>query len=116
MSDDFQWRRPSGADADPTRFPGAGADPARSPGVGAGQAPSGGQPAYSGPPRSTPPPPDWHPRTLIQAPPPRQLPAQDTQRLDAEERETRTVTYGVGMIAGAVLLIVLFVLCGRALF
>ena len=36
--------------------------------------------------------------------------------LDAQEREARTITYGIGMVAGAVLLVVLLVLCGRALF
>jgi hypothetical protein len=44
------------------------------------------------------------------------MPAQDASELDARDREARTVTYGVGMVAGAVLLIVLFVLCGRVLF
>jgi len=65
---------------------------------------------------SAPPPADWRPRTLIQVPTPRSLPAQDSDALDAAERAARTTTYGVGMVAGAVLLIVLFVLCGRALF
>jgi hypothetical protein len=36
--------------------------------------------------------------------------------MDAQEREARTVTYGVGMVAGAVLLVILLILCGRALF
>jgi len=53
---------------------------------------------------------------LVQPPPPRDLPAQDLETLDAQEREARTLTYGVGMVAGAILLIVLLVLCGRALF
>jgi hypothetical protein len=53
---------------------------------------------------------------LIQTPPPRELPRQDHAAMDAEEKEARTVTLGVGMVAGAVLLVVLFVLCGRALF
>jgi hypothetical protein len=52
---------------------------------------------------------------LVQVPPPRQLPAQDLTALDTEEQQTRTITYGVGMVAGAILLVVLFVLCGRAL-
>jgi hypothetical protein len=43
------------------------------------------------------------------------LPTQDLTALDADERQARAVTYGVGMVAGAVLLVVLFVLCGRAL-
>jgi hypothetical protein len=73
-------------------------------------------PGYAGPPRATPPPPEWRPRTLIQVPAPRALPHQDVPALDAQEKSARTMTYGVGMVAGAVLLIVLFVLCGRALF
>lgn len=53
---------------------------------------------------------------VVQPPSPRQLPAQDTNGIEAEERSARTVTYGVGMIAGAVLLIVICLLCSRALF
>jgi hypothetical protein len=103
VSDDLQWRRPIGGDPAGDRLP----------------APTNGSAPpqeYAGPPRSAPPPPDWRPRTLIQVPSPRPLPAQDDARLDAEEKAARTTTYGVGMVAGAVLLIVLFVLCGRALF
>jgi hypothetical protein len=103
MSDDLQWRRPVGGDRAADR-PLAAAN---------GSAPV---PEYAGPPRSAPPPADWRPRTLIQVPSPRTLPAQDDARLDAEEKAARTMTYGVGMVAGAVLLVVLFVLCGRALF
>jgi hypothetical protein len=53
---------------------------------------------------------------LVQPPPPRDLPVQDLETLEVQEREARTLTYGVGMVAGAILLIVLLVLCGRALF
>jgi hypothetical protein len=53
---------------------------------------------------------------VVQPPSPRQLPAQDANGIEAEERSARTVTYGVGMIAGAVLLIVICLLCSRALF
>ena len=62
------------------------------------------------------PPPDWRPRVLIQPPPPHQLPPQDLDALDAQEREQRTITYGVGLLAGAILLVVLLILCGRTLF
>jgi hypothetical protein len=96
--DDWQWRRPLG---EPEPPPPASA-PAR-------------PVDYPGPPRSAPPPPGWQPRTLIQVPPPRPLPPQDLDALDTAEQQTRTITYGVGMVAGAILLIVLFVLCGRAL-
>ena len=36
--------------------------------------------------------------------------------IDAEEREARTITYGIGLVAGAILLVLLLILCGRALF
>jgi len=101
--DDLQWRRPPES---------TGPTPGRPPAPREPAAP----PPYSGPPRTTPPPPDWRPRMLVQPPPPRDLPVQDLETLDAQEREARTLTYGVGMVAGAILLIVLLVLCGRALF
>lgn len=47
---------------------------------------------------------------------PRALPAQNHAEIDAQEQSARTVTYGVGLVAGAILLIVLCALCGRALF
>jgi hypothetical protein len=103
MSDDLQWRRPVGGEPMAGRFVDPGLDAPAAPG-------------YAGPPRTTPPPPDWRPRTLIQVPAPRVLPEQDVPTLDSQEKSARTMTYGVGMVAGAVLLIVLFVLCGRALF
>ena len=101
--DDLQWRRPPAGD------PAAGGTPVQPP---APPAP----PAYTGPPRTVPPPPDWRPRVLIQPPPPRELPAQDLGALDAREREECTFTYGVGLLAGAILLVVLLIVCGRALF
>jgi hypothetical protein len=53
---------------------------------------------------------------VLQVPPARQLPPQDDAVIDGQEHQARTVTYGVAMIAGAVALIVLIVLCGRVLF
>lgn len=44
---------------------------------------------------------------------PRPMPAQDPAALDAAEHDARTVTYGVGILAAAVLLILLFVICAR---
>src|SRR5262245_12975607 len=96
--DDGQWRRPAGQPEPPPAV-----------------APAPPPPAYSGPPRTAPPPPGWQPRRLVQVPPPRPLPPQDLSALDTEERQARTVTYGAAMVAGAILLVVLFVLCGRAL-
>ena len=103
MSDDLQWRRPPEGGVPTPGRPPAPQEPPE-------------PPPYSGPPRTTPPPPDWRPRMLVQPPPPRDLPAQDLETLEVQEREARTLTYGVGMVAGAILLIVLIVLCGRALF
>jgi hypothetical protein len=46
---------------------------------------------------------------------PRELPAQNIPAIEAGEQQARTFTYGVGMVAGSIVLVVLFVLCGRAL-
>jgi hypothetical protein len=53
---------------------------------------------------------------VVQPPPPRQLPAQDAPALDRSEESARTLTLGIGMLAGAVLLIVVCVLCSRLVF
>jgi hypothetical protein len=102
--DDLQWRRPPAGSGTPT--PGAAPRPAPEP----------APPPYSGPPPTVAPPRNWRPRLVLEPEPPRELPAQDLAALDAQEHEARTVTYGIGMMAGAVLLIVLLVLCGRILF
>jgi hypothetical protein len=83
-----------------------------------GGAPTGTPPAvhYSGPPRAVPAPPGWKPPTLIQVPAAHALPEQDDKALDQQERAARTITNGVGMIAGAIALLVLIVICGRVLF
>jgi hypothetical protein len=92
----------------------------RRPVSGAGQPPpppvAPSAPAYSGPPPTIPPRAGWRPRLLMQVPEARTLPAQDDAVLDEQERSARTITYGVGMMAGAIALIVLFVICGRVLF
>jgi len=90
---------------------GAPGDSAWSRGAAAGE-----PPAYTGPPRPIPGSAATAPPTVIRAAPPRKLPEQDIAALDADERQARTLTYGVGMITGAVALLVLFVLCGRILF
>jgi hypothetical protein len=101
-SDEQLWRRP-------------GDDTPTSPTVpGFGTASDG--PVYTGPPRGTPAPPNWRPPTLIQAPAARNLPEQSDGALDEQERAARTITYGVGMITGAIALILLFVICGRLVF
>jgi hypothetical protein len=44
------------------------------------------------------------------------MPAQDLDALDESERSARTVTYGVGLVIGAIALILMCLLCARALF
>jgi hypothetical protein len=72
--------------------------------------------SYTGPPPTISAGPNWRPRTLIRVPSARTLPPQDDTVLDEQERSARTVSYGVGMVAGAIALIVLIVLCGRVVF
>ncbi len=73
-------------------------------------------PPYAGPPRADPPPPGWRPPVVAQPPPPRALPVQDETAIDEAEDSARTLTYGIGMVAGAILLIVMCLLCSRLLF
>lgn len=131
--DEQHWKRPaaSGDAGSPGGFPiPSGATPA-SPvpgnsaaggsGVPGGSAWSRGAdagepPAYAGPPRPVPGSAATRPPTVIRTAPARKLPEQDIAGLDADERQARTMTYGVGMITGAVALLILFVLCGRILF
>jgi hypothetical protein len=53
---------------------------------------------------------------MISVPAPRNLPAQDQESIERVERRALTTTYGVGMIAGAIGLLLLIVLCGRLVF
>ena len=118
--DDANWRRPSSgpADAMPAGSPAphqpAGTDRPVPP------SPVGYPTAYSiryeGPPVSTPPPTGWSPARIVQPAPPRQLPAQDHTGIDADEVRARTLTLGFALIAGAIIVIVMCALCGRALF
>jgi hypothetical protein len=102
--DDAFWRRPAGMQ------PGGSTDQPSSPPA----APAG--PTYAGPPRTAPPPAGWRPPTVVEPEPPRRLPAQDTARLDREEAAAATLTKGMGLLAGAVMLVLLLVLCGRWVF
>ncbi|MDG4822689.1 translation initiation factor 2 [Asanoa sp. WMMD1127] len=100
MSDDSAWQRPGpGGELGPESAP-----PAVPP-VG-----------YSGPPPSDPPPADWRPPTYVQPPPPRQLAPQDVDKIEAQEKEARTLTYGVALVAAAVLVVLSCLLCSRVLF
>ncbi|GII21275.1 hypothetical protein [Planosporangium mesophilum] len=101
VDDEAQWRRPP--DGTP---PPAPADPA----------PAGRPASYPGPPPTIPPPAGWRPPLVVQAPPPRSLPPQDPLGLDQAEGRARTLTFGIAMVSGAVMVVLVLVLCGRALF
>jgi hypothetical protein len=100
--DDGYWQRPDER-AEPQ--PPAPSTPAPDP-----------APPYAGPPRTDPPPPTWRPPTVAQPPPPRVLPEQDLQALDESERSARTVTYGIGLVVGAIAVILMCLLCARVIF
>jgi hypothetical protein len=44
------------------------------------------------------------------------MPAQDIDALDEAEGSARTVTYGIGLVAGAIALVLMCLLCARVLF
>jgi hypothetical protein len=98
VSADEQWRRPAEYGT-----PGAAAVPTPEP------------PRYTGPPPTSAPPGDWRPPTVLEPAEPRRLPPQNIPAIEAGEQQARTFSLGVGMVAGTILLVVLFVLCGRAL-
>ena len=100
--DDAYWQRP---DAEPEPFGAGRPAPAPDP-----------APTYQGPPRTPPPSPHWQPPVVRQPPPPRTMPPQDMDALDESEGSARTVTYGVGLVAGAIALILLCLLCARVIF
>jgi hypothetical protein len=100
--DDAYWQRPDPDSAQPGPPPAA---PQPDPGS-----------TYPGPPRMSPPPGQWRPPTISQSPAPRVLPPQDMDALDDAEGSARTVTYGVGLVAGAIALILMCLLCARVIF
>jgi hypothetical protein len=102
--DDAFWRRPEHEDPAGPGFVRPATPAVPSP------------PPYAGPPRSAPPPPGWRPPLVSKPPVPRSMPAQDQAALDEAEGSARTITYGIGMVAGAILLIVMGLLCSRLLF
>jgi hypothetical protein len=99
--DDAYWQRPDPDSVQPVPPPVPRPDPG---------------PAYTGPPRTSPPPGQWRPPTISQPPAPRALPAQDMDAVDEAEGSARTVTYGVGLVAGAIALILMCLLCARVIF
>ena len=44
------------------------------------------------------------------------MPSQDLPHLDEAEQRARTFTYGIAMVSGAIMIVLMLVLCGRALF
>jgi hypothetical protein len=100
LDDDTAWRRPPGDSPSLSR-------PIPDP-----PAPAAG---YTGPPPTVPPPAGWRLPLVVQSPPPRSMPAQDVPRLDEDEQQARTLTYGIAMVAGAIMFVLMLVLCGRAL-
>jgi hypothetical protein len=98
-SDDAYWQRPD---------PEAPSD--------AGRPLPAPEPTYQGPPRTPPPSSHWRPPVVHRPPPPRSLPGQDMEALDEAEGSARTVTYGVGLVAGAIALILMCLLCARVIF
>ncbi|MGH3727481.1 MAG: translation initiation factor 2 [Micromonosporaceae bacterium] len=94
---DAYWRRPANGDSPPA----------------AGAAREEAPPGYDGPPPNSPPPTGWRTPTVAEPHAPRTLPEQDEPVIEEAEREARTVTYGVGIVAGAIVLVLLFVVCAR---
>jgi hypothetical protein len=107
-NDDY-WRRPAGTSG------GFGPPPEVPDQQSAAPDQRSGPAGYVGPPPTAPPPPDWRPEVVSPSPPPRRLPDQDLDALDSDERSARTLTYGIAMIAGAVLVVLSCLLCSRVL-
>jgi hypothetical protein len=99
VSDDAFWRRPADGAAAP---PPPAAEPVSTP--------------YTGAPRTNPPPRGWRPPMVESPAPPRRLPAQDVERIDREEQAATILTKGMGIFAGAVVVVILLILCGRVVF
>ena len=53
---------------------------------------------------------------VVEPLPPGELPGQDHDRLDVEEQAAQTLTQGIGMVAGAIMLVLLLILCARVTF
>ena len=51
---------------------------------------------------------------MAEPPPPGTLPEQDHDRIDVEEQAARTLTTGIGLVVGAICLVLLLILCARA--
>jgi hypothetical protein len=101
--DDAYWQRPDSSVESGLQRP-----PAPTPEPSA--------PTYQGPPRVEAPSPFWRPPLVAKPPPPRSMPGQNMDALDEDEGSARTVTYGVGLVAAAIGLILMCLLCARLIF
>jgi hypothetical protein len=68
---------------------------------------------YSPPPPTVAPPLGWRPAHFVATAPPRALPDQDHDAIDAAEHAARTFTVAVGAVAVVVLTVLFAVLCGQ---
>jgi hypothetical protein len=64
----------------------------------------------------TPPPSGWRLPRHVEPAPPRALPTQDHVAIDAAEERAQLFTRRFGLIAGAAILALMVLLCGRAIF
>ncbi len=62
------------------------------------------------------PPADWRPPYIVEPAPPRWLPTQDYERLAEDEARARTLTQGIGVVAAAVMVLLMCAICGRVMF
>jgi hypothetical protein len=85
-TDDDIWKRPG--------------PPSQTPDTGDGTA------RYAGPPSTTPPAPGWRPPLIARSAPARRLPIVDDVGIDEAESSARRFTYGLGLMAGAILMVV----------
>ncbi|MFF0150242.1 hypothetical protein [Micromonospora sp. NPDC005203] len=100
--DDY-WRRPGTGDEAVAAQPSASST----------STPASG---YVGPPPTVPPPAGWRPPVHLRPAPPRRLPPQDMAELDVAEQRSQRVTYGFGVGAAVVLVVVVCLLCSRIIF
>ena len=75
-----------------------------------------GSGGYVPPPQMTPPPPGWRPVHIVEPAAPRALPAQDHAAIDAAEEQAQSVTRTFGLVAGVAIVVLVVLLCGRAIF
>ncbi|CAM3495285.1 hypothetical protein [Stackebrandtia soli] len=70
--------------------------------------------AYTGPPTNVRPPAGWKVPEVVRVAPPRELPEQDPAAINEAETRATTLTYGMGILFGSLMLVVLIVVLARA--